>query len=149
MTMRKLIAIIAVVAVCGSVLTGCNEKPKSYRFVKVMPDGKELVENITAHNDTDALKQYLSAMEKVIIENMEKPEAERQDFMAMYVVSPDGYTLNTNKALLETVVNSEAGVTTIQPGTMPAKAAPSGPKMTPLRKLSPSEKKEPSSAPAK
>lgn len=145
--MRKLIAVIAVVAVCGILLTGCNEKPRNYRFVKVMPDGTEQVEDITAKNDTDALKQYLSAMEKVIMENMDKPEAERENFKAMYVISPDGDTLNTNNALLESVVQAEAGVTTIQPGTMPAKAAPSGTKMVPLQKL-PSEKAAPA-APAK
>lgn len=127
--MRKLIAIFAVMTVCGCLLIGCNEKPKSYHFVKVMPDGKELVEDITATNDTDALKQYLNTMEQLILENMDKPEAEQQQFKAMYVISPDGDTLNTNNELLEAVMKGEAGVTTVHHA--PAQAAP---KMTPLKR---------------
>lgn len=140
--MRKFIAIIAVVAVCGCLLTGCNEKPKSYRFVKVMNDGTEQVEDITAKNDTDALRQYMKAMEKVILENIDKPDA--QPFKAMFVISPEGDTLNTNNKLLEAAMEGQTGVTTIQ---QPAAPAP-GPKMTPLKKMPPGAQPLPA-APAK
>ena len=85
--MRRISALIAGVAICGCLLTGCNEKPKSYRFVKVMPNGTEQVESISAMNDTDALKQYLSAMEKAVLANIDKPSEEQ--YKAMYVISPD------------------------------------------------------------
>ena len=134
--MRKFIAIIVAVATCGCLLTGCNEKPKSYRFVKVMNDGQEQVENISATNDTDALKQYLNAMEKVILENIGKP-AEEQPFKAMFVISPDGDTLNTNNELLEAAMKGETGVTTVHPGAAPAGAAQPGVKMVPLEKQEP------------
>ena len=140
--MRKFIAIIAAVAVCGCLLTGCNEKPKSYRFVKVMNDGTEQVEDITAKNDTDALKQYMSAMEKVIMENIDKPDA--QPFKAMFVISPEGDTLNTNNELLEAAMAGQTGVTTVHPAPAPA----AGPKMTPLKKMPPSGQPLPA-APAK
>ena len=134
--MRKFIAIIVAVATCGCLLTGCNEKPKSYRFVKVMNDGQEQVENISATNDTDALKQYLNAMEKIILENIGKP-AEEQPFKAMFVISPDGDTLNTNNELLEAAMKGETGVTTVHPGAAPAGAAQPGVKMVPLEKQEP------------
>lgn len=140
--MRKFIAIIAAVAVCGYLLTGCNEKPKSYRFVKVMNDGTEQVEDITAKNDTDALKQYMSAMEKVIMENIDKPDA--QPFKAMFVISPEGDTLNTNNELLEAAMAGQTGVTTVHPAPAPA----AGPKMTPLKKMPPGGQPLPA-APAK
>ena len=77
--------------VCCCVIS-CNEKPKSYRFVKIANDGKEEVENIEA----------------------------------MYVISPDGDTLNTNEQLLEAVAK-----------TLPVMAAPA-----------PAPAAEPAAAPA-
>ena len=142
--MRKIIAIIVAVAACGCLLTSCNEKPKSYRFVKVMDDGKEEVQDIKAANDTDALKQYLNAMEKLIIANIDNPDA--KPFKAMFVISPDGDTLNTNNALLEAVVKDQAGFTTIQPGTVPANAVKPGVKQG--TKLVPLEKQGPANQPA-
>ncbi len=118
--MRKLIAIIAIVAAMGGVLSSCNDKPKNYRFVKVMPDGQEQVSDITALNDTDALKQYLSEMEKVIMANIDKAQSEQ--FKAMYVISPDGDTLNTNNELLEAVVKGQTGTVTMMPAPAPAAA---------------------------
>ena len=88
--------------VCCCVIS-CNEKPKSYKFVKIVDDGKEEVEDIEAKNDTDALKQYFDRMEKIIVANIGKQE---EPFKAMYVISPDGDTLNTNKELLRTVSSS-------------------------------------------
>ena len=131
--MRKIIAVIAIVAACGCLLTSCNEKPKNYRFVKVMTDGKEEVEEITAKNDTDALKQYLDAMERIILANIDKPDA--QPFKAMFVIAPNGDTLNTNNELLEATMKGETSVTTIIPGTVPAnavKAGQQGQKLVPL-----------------
>ena len=101
--MRHLLSVLAVAAVCCGCLLSCNEKPKNYHFVKIANDGKEVVEDIAATNDTDALKMYLDRMEKVIIANIDKQEA---PFKAMYVVSPSGDTLNTNKELLEAVMKT-------------------------------------------
>ena len=98
---RAVYALLLAVVCCG--VFSCNEKPKSYRFIKVTTDGKEEVEKIEAKNDTDALNLYFNQMEKVIIENIGKEE---QPYKAMYVISPDGDTLNTNKGLLEAVSKS-------------------------------------------
>ena len=100
--MKKIVSILMVAVVCCCVIS-CNEKPKSYRFVKIANDGKEEVENIEAKNDTDALKQYFDRMEKIIVANIGKQE---EPFKAMYVVSPDGDTLNTNAELLEAVAKT-------------------------------------------
>ena len=100
--MKRIIPILLTAALCCGVLS-CNEKPKSYRFLKVMNDGKEVVENIQAVNDTDALNQYFERMEKVIIANLDKSE---EPFKAMFVISPEGDTLNTNKELIEAVMKN-------------------------------------------
>ena len=97
--MKKFLYVLLLAVVCCGVFS-CNEKPKSYRFVKITADGKEEVENIEAKNDTDALNLYLGRVEKIIIANLEKGE---QPFKAMYVISPDGDTLNTNEELLKAV----------------------------------------------
>ena len=60
--MRKLFHVMLLAAVCCGCLVSCNEKPKSYRYVKVMPDGKEVVEKIEAENDTVAAKIFLDRM---------------------------------------------------------------------------------------
>ena len=97
--MKRIVYALLLAVVCCGVFS-CNEKPKSYRFVKVTNDGKEEVENIEAKNDTDALNQYFDRMEKIIIENIGK---ETQPFASMYVISPNGDTLNTNKELIEAI----------------------------------------------
>ena len=107
--MKKIVSILMAAVVCCCVIS-CNEKPKSYKFVKIVDDGKEEVENIEAKNDTDALKQYFDRMEKIIVANIGKQE---EPFKAMYVISPDGDTLNTNEQLLEAVAK-----------TLPTMAAP-------------------------
>ena len=107
--MKKIVSILMVAVVCCCVIS-CNEKPKSYKFVKIVNDGKEEVENIEAKNDTDALKLYFDRMEKIIVANIGKQE---EPFKAMYVISPDGDTLNTNEQLLEAVAK-----------TLPTMAAP-------------------------
>lgn len=100
--MKKIVYALLVAVVCCGAFS-CNEKPKSYRFVKVTADGKEEVENIQATNDTDALNLYFDKMEKIIVEVIQKQE---QPYESMYVISPDGDTLNTNKELLEAVSKS-------------------------------------------
>ena len=101
--MRRYFFALILAAVCCGCLVSCNEKPIGYRFVKVLPDGKEEVEKIEAKNDTDALNQYFDRMEKIIVENIGK---ESEPFKAMYVISPSGDTLNTNKEMLEAVMKN-------------------------------------------
>ena len=100
--MKKIVSVLLLAVVCCC-LFSCNEKPKNYRFVKVANDGKEEVEKIEAKNDTDALKLYFDRMEKIILANIGKQE---EPFKAMYVISPDGDTLNTNAKLLEAVAKT-------------------------------------------
>ena len=107
--MKKIVSALLLTVVCCCVIS-CNEKPKSYNFVKVANDGKEEVEKIEAKNDTDALKLYFDRLEKIIVANIDKPQ---DAYKAMYIISPDGDTLNTNPELLEAVAN-----------TLPSMAAP-------------------------
>ncbi|MBR5726800.1 MAG: hypothetical protein IKX56_08725 [Muribaculaceae bacterium] len=100
--MKKIVSALLLTVVCCCVIS-CNEKPKSYSFVKVSNDGKEEVEKIEAKNDTDALKQYFDRLEKIIVANIDKPQ---EPFKAMYIISPDGDTLNTNAGLLEAVAQT-------------------------------------------
>ena len=117
--MRRIIPIL-VIAFTLACISSCNEKPKSYKFVKRAIDGTEQIETISAKNDTDALNMYLDRMSSVIMESIEKKEA---PFEAMFVISPEGDTLNTNKELLEYVSKSLPSATpdTIQLGVIPAK----------------------------
>lgn len=84
-------------------MVSCNEKPRNYRFVKVMPDGKEEVEKFEASDDTVAIKEYFGRMEKIIVANLEKQA--KPEFEAMYVISPDGDTLNMNEELMKKALN--------------------------------------------
>ena len=81
--MKKIVCALLLAVVCCGVFS-CNEKPKSYRFVKVTNDGKEEVENIEAKNDTDALNLYFDRMEKIIVENIGK---ETQPFKSSWRTS--------------------------------------------------------------
>ena len=125
--MKKIFSFILVAAVCCGCIVSCNEKPKNYRFVKVMTGSEEVNEDISAVNDTDALKQYFDRMEKVIIENLDKPEPKIE---SMYVISPDGDTLNTNEELLQAVaktlpiMNKPAPVTPVEPKPQTAPTPP-------------------------
>lgn len=101
-------------AVCGCIVTSCNEKPKNYRFVKIMPDGKEVVEDISAVNDTDALRQYMTAMEQAVLATIDKPGEQHK---AMFVISPDGDTLNTDNELMEAAMKGQPGVITMEDTT--------------------------------
>ena len=110
-----------------SCMISCNEKPKNYKFVKRAMDGTEQVEEFQAKNDTDALNLYLDRMAAVVIENLNNQVPK---FDKMFVISPDGDTLNTNQELLDHVSKNfqnpapatTAGHTdTIILGTMPAR----------------------------
>ncbi len=112
--MRKSLSAVMLAAVCCGCLVSCNEKPRSYKFVKVAHDGNEQVEKFEASNDTAALKIYFDRMEKIIVDNINK---QAEPFKAMYVISPDGDTLNTNEELLKTMMSSI-------PTVIPAAQAP-------------------------
>ena len=87
---------------CCGCLVSCNEKPRSYRFVKVMPDGKEVVETIEAANDTAAAKVFLDRMVKMYSQPQDTP------VQAVFIISPEGDTLNTDQALMEAVFQQTA-----------------------------------------
>ena len=118
--MKKLLYILLVALVCGTVVS-CNEKPTHYRFVQINPDGTEKVENIDAKNDTDALKQYIGRMEKILIASVAK--GEEPNIEAMYVISPSGDTLNTNKELLNVISSNLPKMVELPPGEAPDAAA--------------------------
>ena len=105
--MRKSIFTIIVAAACCGCLISCNEsqqgnkeeaKKLTYRMVTVMPNGRELTEKIEAENDTVAAKQFVDKMTKLIAGN------QQPDFEALYIISPNGDTLNTNLELMEAVM---------------------------------------------
>ena len=98
--MRKIIPAV-IIALC--MLSSCNEKPKHYSFVQNMSDGKQVVEEIDAQNDTVALKMFLDRMSKVIIANMENTDSTSAQIESMFVISPDGDTLNTNQELIQAI----------------------------------------------
>ena len=100
--MRKLFHVMLLAAVCCGCLVSCNEKPKSYRYVKVMPDGKEVVEKIEAENDTVAAKIFLDRMVKTFSQPQDAPAK------VIYIISPEGDTLNTNKGLMEAAFQQTA-----------------------------------------
>jgi hypothetical protein len=104
-TMKRFMGGMILVATCCMLLFSCNEKPKNYRFVTVMNDGKEVVENITAKNDTDAALQYVGRLEKMI--TAATSGAATNDYKALYIISPDGDTLNTNEELMTAVLKPE------------------------------------------
>ena len=123
--MKKIVSILMVAVVCCCVIS-CNEKARSYNFVKVTPDGKEEVEQFEAKNDTDALKMYFDRMEKIIVANIGKDEA---PYQAMWVISPDGDTLNTNTELLEAVAKTLPVMT--EPAAAPAAESAAQPAVEP------------------
>ena len=88
--------------------------------MKVTTSGEQ-VETFEAKNDTDALKQYFKRMEKIIIENLDKQDS---GIEAMYVISPEGDTLNTNMELLDAVTKDLPTMTV----PAPEATAPEAPK---------------------
>ncbi len=65
-------------------------------------DNSEQVETFDAKNDTDALNMFIDRMSAVVIENMNNNTEPPKE---MFVISPEGDTLNKNKALLDNVVS--------------------------------------------
>ena len=102
--MKRFILISLVAAVCCGCFTSCNEKPKHYRFVKVTTDGKEVVEQMEAKDDTVALNMYMKKMEEILVNSIGKEE--ESPYKAMFIISPNGDTLNTNEELLKKVVKA-------------------------------------------
>lgn len=113
--MKRIIPFI-LLTVMGCYFVSCNgpakeqakqEQPAEavYKFVQVLPDGSEQVEDLTAKNDTDALNLYFDRMEKILMDNIGKKE---QPFKAMYIISPKGDTLNTDEKLMESVMKKTA-----------------------------------------
>ena len=99
--MRRILPLFVTVMalVC---LSSCNEKPRHYQFVQNMADGKQTVEQFDAENDTVALNKYIDRMTKVLMENL-SGENKGPAIESMYVISPDGDTLNTNKELMQVI----------------------------------------------
>ena len=119
--MKKIIPIV-LMAVLGCSMVGCStatedkaNKEQSeqaeqaaeivYKFVMVRQDGSELVEDLKAKNDTDALTLYIERMEKTVVANIDK---DVPPYKEMFVVSPEGDTLNTNEELLKVVTEKSA-----------------------------------------
>jgi len=103
--MKRLFLISILAAVCCGCFVSCNEKPTHYRFVKVLNDGKEEVEQLDAKDDTAALNIYMKRMEEILVQSIEKQE--ESPYKSMFIISPDGDTLNTNKELLKAVVETQ------------------------------------------
>ena len=95
--------LVAVIAL--SCLVSCNEKPRHYQMVENMADGKQVIEKFDAENDTVALNKYIDRMAKVIMENMGDSATQAPAVESMYVISPDGDTLNTNIELMGAIEN--------------------------------------------
>ena len=100
--MKRLIPALALAIVLCAV-SSCNEKPRHYTFVQNMSDGKQVVETLDAKNDTVALNMYVDRMSKVIVEAMTDTAANKAQIESMYVISPEGDTLNTNKELMHVI----------------------------------------------
>ena len=96
--MRRILPLVVTVLALAC-LASCNKKPRHYQMVQNMTDGQQIVERFDAENDTVALSQYLDRMAKVIMENM-NDTAQAPKIESMFVISPDGDTLNTNKELM-------------------------------------------------
>ena len=103
MNKRSLLTVVLTAMVALCCLWSCNEKPRHYQLVQNMADGTQTVEKFDAANDTVALNQYLDRMTKIIVENMADSTAKSPAVESMYVISPDGDTLNTDEELLQKV----------------------------------------------
>ena len=119
--MKKIIPIVLLAAL-GCSMMGCTTATEDkankeqteqaeqaaeivYKFVMVRQDGSELVEDLKAKNDTDALALYIERMEKTVVANIDK---DVPPYKEMFVVSPEGDTLNTNEELLKVVTEKSA-----------------------------------------
>ncbi len=121
MRYRFLTALMVAVVCCGCLIS-CNEKPRSYKMVKVLQDGQEQVEEFQASNDTAALNEYIDRMSKVIASSI--ASGKEADFKEMFVISPEGDTLNTDEELLKAVSDGLPTMVNIPASEAPATAAP-------------------------
>ena len=99
--MRRILPLLVTVMALAC-LASCNKKPRHYQMVQNMTDGKQIVEQFDAENDTVALNQYLDRMTKIIMDNM-NDTAKATKIESMFVISPDGDTLNTKKELMQAI----------------------------------------------
>lgn len=94
--------IVAVIAL--SSLVGCNKKPpRQYQMVQNMSDGKQVVETFEADNDTIALNRYLDRMANIVASKLSVSDSTAADIESMFVISPEGDTLNTNPELMHAI----------------------------------------------
>lgn len=99
----KLITSLLTAVMAIACLSSCNEKPRHYTFIQNMSDGKQIVEQIDAKNDTVALNLFLDRMTKAIVDNLEDSDSTSAKVESTYIISPDGDTLNTNLELTQAI----------------------------------------------
>ena len=100
--MKRIIpALVLALAVCFT--WSCNEKPRQYTIVKNHTDGNQVIEKFVAPNDTVALSQYLDRMSKIVMEAMTDTTGNAAKIESMFVISPEGDTLNTNQKLMNVI----------------------------------------------
>ena len=98
--MKRIIPALIIALAC---LASCNEKPRQYQMVQNMADGQQIVEKFEAENDTVALNQYLDRMTKIIMQNISDSTGKAPEIESMYVISPDGDTLNTDEGMMQVI----------------------------------------------
>ncbi len=98
--MRRIIPVLIVALAC---LASCNEKPRQYKMVQNMADGQQIIEKFEAENDTIALNQYLDRMTKIIMQNIGDTTGKTPTIESMFVISPDGDTLNTDEGMMKVI----------------------------------------------
>ena len=101
--MRKSFFPLIVAVIALLCLASCNKVPRHYQMVQNMSDGKQVVDTFDAENDTVALNMYLDRMSNIIIQNMNKNDSTAAKIESMYVLSPEGDTLNTNPELMDAI----------------------------------------------
>ena len=102
--MRRNFLPLIVAVIVLSCLVGCNKKPpRQYQMVQNMSDGKQIVEKFEADNDTIALNKFLDRMSDIVAINMTESDSTAADIESMFVISPEGDTLNTNPELMHAI----------------------------------------------
>ena len=101
--MRKRFFILVVTVIALSCLVSCNKQPRHYQMVQNMSNGQQIVEQFDADNDTVALNKYLDHMANIIVANMNQNDSTAAKIESMFVISPEGDTLNTNPELMHAI----------------------------------------------
>ena len=101
--MRRSLFSLIVAVIALSCLASCNKKPRHYQMVQNMSDGQQIVERFDAENDTIAFNKYLDRMAKILVDNMKENDSTAAKIESMFVISPDGDTLNTNTELMHAI----------------------------------------------